>query len=378
MADPLSVSSALLAIITATATATKTLHETIQTFKNHQRCIRQLLDELAGLAGVLDSLRASAVQGDDIFEPLKLPLLQCSRACSEFRELVLRCNKHAGGSRTSFRDWARLRYMDADIQSFASMLAGYKSTIAIAVADANLRSTTVTLRVLNEYKDMIQSTTQDLEDHLEDISDRLKYLDVASPSSNEATDLDLQRIQNEINSTEQCLQICANVLVHINSMHLQPFPQLVQGNTQFSAEQFPRSYAITLNTLQGCSEMLNDTVSKLHEHQKTTQDLPSRDEFYRLSTTSADEIQRLRGELDSTRKRLAVCQEASDRASTDRIHMVEDITMGHDGQQLFVSTLGDLFNVKRATAGDRAIQFVGSISDESLKYLLEAQKQPRQ
>ena len=138
MADPLSVSSALLAIITATATATKTLHETIQTFKNHQRCIRQLLDELAGLAGVLDSLRASAVQGDDIFEPLKLPLLQCSRACSEFRELVLRCNKHAGGSRTSFRDWARLRYMDADIQSFASMLAGYKSTIAIAVADANL------------------------------------------------------------------------------------------------------------------------------------------------------------------------------------------------------------------------------------------------
>ncbi|KAK8002280.1 Di-copper centre-containing protein [Apiospora arundinis] len=124
--------------------------------------------------------------------------------------------------------------------------------------------------------------------------------------------------------------------------------------------------------------MLNDTVSKLHEHQKMTQDLPSRDEFYRLSTTPADEVQRLRGELDSTRKRLAVCQEASDRASTDRIHMVEDITMGHDGQQLFVSTLGDLFNVKRAIAGGRAIQFVGSISDESLKYLLEAQKQPRQ
>ncbi|KAK6858627.1 hypothetical protein PG995_005191 [Apiospora arundinis] len=200
----------------------------------------------------------------------------------------------------------------------------------------------------------VQSTTQDLEDHLNDISDRLKYLDVTSPSSNEATDLDLQRIQNEINSTEQCLQICANVLVHINSMRLRPFPELVQGDTQFSAEQFPRSYAITFNTLQGCSEMLNDTVSKLHEHQKMTQDLPSRDEFYRLSTTPADEVQRLRGELDSTRKRLAVCQEASDRASTDRIHMVEDITMGHDGQQLFVSTLGDLFNIlQQAQLGRR-------------------------
>jgi hypothetical protein len=32
----------------------------------------------------------------------------------------------------------RLRYMDTDIRGFTEMLAGYKSTISVALADANL------------------------------------------------------------------------------------------------------------------------------------------------------------------------------------------------------------------------------------------------
>lgn len=33
------------------------------------------------------------------------------------------------GSRTSFRDWAKLRYMGDDIDGFRRLLAGYKLTI---------------------------------------------------------------------------------------------------------------------------------------------------------------------------------------------------------------------------------------------------------
>lgn len=139
MADPLvSVSSALIAIVTATLQSSRALYQTVRSFQNHQRAIKQLLAELSALSGVLQSLEGLASQDDAIFLSLKLPLVQCHQACSEFGALIVQCSKHSGGSRTSFRDWAKLRYMDNDISGFTSMLAGYKSTICIALADANL------------------------------------------------------------------------------------------------------------------------------------------------------------------------------------------------------------------------------------------------
>lgn len=138
MADPLSISSALVAVIGAAFQSSKMLYQTVQSFKNHQRAVKQLSDELVALSGVLESLQAIARHDTATFLPLKLPLSQCHRACTDFEALLVACCKHSGGSRTSFRDWARLRYMDGDITQFVNMLAGYKSTVAIALADANL------------------------------------------------------------------------------------------------------------------------------------------------------------------------------------------------------------------------------------------------
>ncbi|KAL2373338.1 hypothetical protein BDBG_16394 [Blastomyces gilchristii SLH14081] len=53
------------------------------------------------------------------------------------------------------------------------MLTEYKSTINIALRDATFRRTTVTATVLNEYRDMITNTTSDLEDHLQDVENKL-------------------------------------------------------------------------------------------------------------------------------------------------------------------------------------------------------------
>jgi hypothetical protein len=138
MADPLTVSSALVAIVTATVQSSRLLYQTVQSFKNHQRVILQLKDELHALGGVLESLQEAVDREDPTLAPLKLPLLRCRQACIDFQELMVRCSARSGGSRTSFRDWAKLRYMDSDIADFTSMLAGYKSTITIALTDANL------------------------------------------------------------------------------------------------------------------------------------------------------------------------------------------------------------------------------------------------
>lgn len=138
MADPISISSGLVALTAFACQTSKTLYQAIQSFKNNQRAIRELKEELEALDGVLQSLRQVAGDGDADLKGLELPVLRCGKACEDFEAMLVKCTAHSGGSRTSFRDWAKLRYMGEDIAGFRNMLAGYKSTISIALGGANL------------------------------------------------------------------------------------------------------------------------------------------------------------------------------------------------------------------------------------------------
>ena len=64
---------------------------------------------------------------------------------------------------------------------------------------------------------------------------------------------------------------------------------------------------------------------------------------------------------------LHFCKDASSRATPDRVHVVEDITVGHDSHRLCLSTVGDLYRVNKAYAGDGSFQFFGSIAPEQLR-----------
>ena len=138
MGDPLTVATGLIAIITATVQSSKALYQVVQSFRNHQSTIDRLNHELLALTSVLQSLAYHVAADEDPFLPLEGPLRQCTRACGEFKELLDKNVKHSGGQRTSFRDWSRLSYMSSDIDGFTDMLAGYKATMCIALADANL------------------------------------------------------------------------------------------------------------------------------------------------------------------------------------------------------------------------------------------------
>lgn len=138
MGDPLSVASGVIAIVAATFQSSKILYQTVHSFKSHQTTVKRLTSELAELTRVLRLLQDHARTNGGPLEPLKFPLLQCCKACQDFKELIEKCAKHSGSSRTSWRDWVRLGYMSSDVADFTQMLAGYKATINIALADANL------------------------------------------------------------------------------------------------------------------------------------------------------------------------------------------------------------------------------------------------
>ncbi len=138
MADPISLASGLIALTTFALQSSKALYQTIQSFQNNRKAIRDLREELEALDGVLQALTQTATVTPTHLDALKLPLYRCGTACKDFKAIVVKCTAHSSGSRTSFRDWARLTYMGEDITGFRNMLAGYKSTIGIALGDANM------------------------------------------------------------------------------------------------------------------------------------------------------------------------------------------------------------------------------------------------
>ena len=138
MADPLSTASGLLTLVVFAFQSGQSLYKAVASFQSNQRIVRELREELEALDGVLGSLRETVTGADADLTALRLPLLRCGKACRDFEAVIVKCTAHSGGPRTSFRDWAKLKYMGDDIVGFKNMLAGYKSTIIVALGDANM------------------------------------------------------------------------------------------------------------------------------------------------------------------------------------------------------------------------------------------------
>ena len=138
MGDPISLASGLLALTTFALQSSKVLYESFKSFRNNGRNVRELNEELESLGNVLVSLRELVNHAEVDLNPLKLPVLRCGKACEEFANIVRDCTVRSAENRTSLRDWLKLTYMGQDIAGFRNLIAGYKSTIAVALADANM------------------------------------------------------------------------------------------------------------------------------------------------------------------------------------------------------------------------------------------------
>lgn len=139
MAKPISLASDRVTLAAFAVQSSTTFYNTVKSFRFQPDRVRDLIDELKALSGVLHSLTETVSGPSDVdLSPLDLPLLRCGNACNEFAQEIWKCLSRSGENRTSFRDWAKLRYMGDDIDGFRRLLAGYKSTFGIAIAHVNL------------------------------------------------------------------------------------------------------------------------------------------------------------------------------------------------------------------------------------------------
>jgi hypothetical protein len=238
------------------------------------------------------------------------------------------------------------------------------------------RTVAVTSNVLKEYKELITNTTTDLEDHLKEIDAKLQALSLKGSSVSDEDIAERERIQEEKDSTKQCLTICAQVSEHIGQVQPLAFEDVstaehthqeivarLRGLT--SAKQ------VTANVLKECKERLTNATSNLERH---LQEIENRlrtlsSQGASISGGDAVERERVQEEKESIKQCLSICTEASQQVKESRTNDFGDVSVGKDGHQVIVATLGDLISAKRVTAGDRGAQWLGQMSDGSLQQL---------
>ena len=130
MADPLSITASALAVATAALQSTKSLYETIKRFKDRNKTLRRLQDELGDLANILNSLTQVTNDEASMLTLLQGPIERCSQVCREFEQSM---KVFSGKSKTGFRDWTKMEFMRGGIDEFIDIIAGYKSTISIGL-----------------------------------------------------------------------------------------------------------------------------------------------------------------------------------------------------------------------------------------------------
>ncbi|EEA20732.1 hypothetical protein TMatcc_000723 [Talaromyces marneffei ATCC 18224] len=370
MGDPLSVSASLVALTGFAFQASKSLYQAVDSFKSSKRAVRELREEVESLNGVLENLSQMAVEYDAQLTSLKLPLVQCAKTCEEFERVISKCVGHSDGQRTSFRDWAQLQYRGGGMENLKTTLAGYKSTISIAIGGATFRQVVVTANVLDDYQKMIEEATSDLQEHLQLIDKRMQSLMQNSASIQANRPPEVEEIVEEKRSIRQCLAICTQVSQLIEAYQTRRIIYQTPGGvgSQKQSATFGAETA-TNDLLMGFRTRLSSNTKNLQDR---LQELENR--LGKLSENGDDQqhlnlLQAMKEERDSISHCLEICTEASDLTATVRTNVYEEVKSADNSHQLVVSTIGDLISAKHITTGSNSVQWLGQMSDETIQKL---------
>ncbi|KFZ16806.1 hypothetical protein V501_02064 [Pseudogymnoascus sp. VKM F-4519 (FW-2642)] len=353
MADPLSTT---LAVVTAAIQSAKSLHETVKRFKDRHKTLSRLQHELDDLTNILESLTQVINAETSVMKLLQGPIDRCTKVCSEFEQSMKVFNEK---SKTSFRDWTKMEFMRGDINEFIDTIAGYKSTITVGLGTITMNTSRVSQQVIQEYNEMIQDTVYNLEFHLERINEKMERF-APSNTNTLATSINLD---DERAVTEQCLLICEDAkaciesLAHRESILLQEAPQ----NTIEDDMRDFKAKLLTRQTLDGTRDSLAETIGRLRERLES---------LLKEDPNNSDDRIRLQNEINISKQCLDVCKVASE-VSHQKIYRIGEVIADGESDQVVVTTLADLFDVKKAVSKGNSAQLIGSMTAESLRDLTD-------
>jgi hypothetical protein len=209
---------------------------------------------------------------------------------------------------------------------------------------------------------MIKDTSYNLKVYLQRIDEKLAQLSTEN-KDNSGGNVDLK---DERAVTKQCLRICEDARSYIESLTNRE-SILLQDFSQNAADE---------DAAQERFEVQRLAREALDENQKSLAEIVNHiQKRLKLLVMNGDpgdnhERSRLQEDFKISKQCLDVCQVASD-VSRQKIFRVGEVVADGESDQVVVTTLADLFDVKKALSTGNSAQLVGSMAPKELQLLVE-------
>jgi hypothetical protein len=142
MADPLSISASIIAVIGTTYSAAKTLHDTVRAIREGPKSFKSLSEDLENVYSIIEDLQAelekrsaagvklTPAQGGSLSASEK-SLITCRQACQEFQNYLMRYTIKEG--RLTKWSAVKLHFNEEAIAGFQAKLRSYNETFSLGL-----------------------------------------------------------------------------------------------------------------------------------------------------------------------------------------------------------------------------------------------------
>ena len=163
-------------------------------------------------------------------------------------------------------------------------------------------------------------------------------------------------LNDEREVTKLCLRICEDARLHLESLINQESQSTSEGDEECRFE----ARLLTRQTLDENRDSFVRIIARLR----------SRLESMVSTNNPEDEKERSRlvEDINTSKDCLEVCKVASE-VSSQKIYRIGEVVAEGDSDQVVVTTLADLFDIKKALSKGKSAQLVGSMGEETLQHL---------
>lgn len=219
--------------------------------------------------------------------------------------------------------------------------------------------------VLDNYKDLISDTTNDLGSHLSEVQAKIDRLQAGDAAAVDEVALEWNSILEEKESTQRGLDMCAQL-----SAQIVQFEAASTEHANFSDRPSAHKYVKRgLGEVGGSIETL---VNRLRSHEAS---ISSHLEAITLkdgmSEPVAAQLTRLQQVKDSINQCIQIVSDARETAE-ERSNVFEDITLAENSYAFSVSTVNDLVIARRLNLTGRSRHFGGQVNDDTVQKSIAA------
>ena len=221
-------------------------------------------------------------------------------------------------------------------------------------------------------------TILSLDKYFQEKDNRLQALAVPEATLSNEDASERERLQKEMNTTKDCLAICAKVFGDLDQVRLKMIDNICAAHGLRQPNLTMRSDLASANRIfvDGCEDWkgaVARTASQLENHLFIVDSAPITSSLDGTGLAEEDSSREKRAqELDDSIKDCQkVCAKAVERVEEARTNIIEDMSAGSDSFQVVVATFGDLLTARGVKVADRTTQVLGQMSEASLLKALE-------